>query len=353
MFTLGGFLMLVWLLMMFGEMPSWLSRGEYDIQIKVSGAHGISESTPVAFNGVPVGRVRRVEFINPERPGSVQVVASIKREFSIPEGTIAMLQPASLGIGLGSVTLVPPETIRGMLPKDGLGALITGQMASPFGDIISGTMLESIERAFDEVGSLAEALVPAAEGMRDLLEKRSVADVDASSSEIARNIANFSTVVERADSTLKAINSLIGDPAFKDDLLASLANIREISTDTKQAAGDFRSVAHTLKTDIPLMTAQLTSTIDDLQSDVNRISVKIMPAVDDFASTMSSVRRISRAVDEGEGTAGLLLRDPRLYEALVLGVQRVTDLVETLGRMAKAWEADGNTVRIDLRGSIF
>ncbi|MCH7702945.1 MAG: MCE family protein [Planctomycetes bacterium] len=352
-FTLGGLLMLVWLLMMFGEMPSWLSRGEYNIQIKVSEVHGISESTPVSFNGVPVGRVRRVEFVSPQRPGSVQIIASIKREFSIPQGTIAKLQPAGLGIGLGSITLVPPESIGNMLPKEGPGALIQGEMVSPFGDLISGTMLDSVERAFREVGSLAEALVPAAEGMKDLLEKRSVAEVDASSGEIARNIANLSTVVERADTTLKTFNSLFGDPVFKDDLLASLANIREISTDTKQAASDFRSVAHTLETDIPLITAQLASTFDDLQSDVNRISGKVMPAVDDLASTMASLKRVARAADEGEGTVGLLLHDARLYEALVLGVQRITDLVDTLRRMAQVWEADDNTVRIDLRGSIF
>ena len=351
-FTLGGFLMLVWLLMMFGEMPTWLSRGEYDIQIKVSEVHGISESTPVSFNGVPVGRVRRVEFISPERPGSVQVIASIKREYSIPVGTIAKLQPAGLGIGLGSVTLVPPASIRRMLPKDGQGALIQGQMASPFGDLISGTMLDSIERAFQEVGSLAEALVPAAEGIQALLEQRSTAEVDAPQPEVDRTIANLSTVIERFDSSLKAFNALIGDPDFRDDLRASLANIREVTADTKQAADDFRSVAHTLKTDIPLMTAQLTSTFDDLHSDLNRISGSVLPALDDIASAASSLKRVARAADEGEGTVGLLLHDARLYEALVVSVQRITDLVDTLRRMAKVWEADDNTVRIDLRGSI-
>lgn len=351
-FTLGGFLMLVWLLMMFGEMPSWLSRGEYDIQIKVSEVRGISESTPVSFNGVPVGRVRRVEFVSPEHPGSVQIIASIKREYSIPEGTIAKLQPAGLGIGLGSVTLVPPQLIRRMLPKDGQGALIHGQLVSPFGDLISGTMLDSIERAFQEVGSLAEALVPAAEGMQALLEKRSVAAVDAPQGELDRAIANLSTVIERADTTLKTFNSLFGDPAFKDDLLASLANIREVTTDTKQAASDFRSVAHTLKTDIPLMTAQLTSTFDDLHSDLSRISGSVMPALDNLASTTAFLERIARAAAEGDGTVGLLLHDARLYEALVVSVQRMTDLVDTLRRMAQVWEADDNTVRIDLRGSI-
>ena len=78
-----------------------------------------------------------------------------------------------------------------------------------------------------------------------------------------------------------------------------------------------------------------------------------MPAVDDLASTMSSLKRIARAADEGDGTVGLLLHDPRLYEALVVSVQRMTDLVDTLRRMAKVWEADCDTVRIDLRGSIF
>ena len=47
--------------------------------------------------------------------------------------------------------------------------------------------------------------------------------------------------------------------------------------------------------------------------------------IDDLADTVSSLRRTSESIEQGEGTLGLLAHDPALYEdlrALVGGAQR-------------------------------
>ncbi len=48
-----------------------------------------------------------------------------------------------------------------------------------------------------------------------------------------------------------------------------------------------------------------------------------------------------RQVSEGEGTAGLLARDARLYEAAVLTFERLGELTATLQRIAGKIERDG------------
>ena len=60
---------------------------------------------------------------------------------------------------------------------------------------------------------------------------------------------------------------------------------------------------------------------------------RLVPTLDAASELVDNLNRVSRDLAEGEGTAGLFLRDERLYEALLLSVQRITDAVDTLRRI--------------------
>jgi hypothetical protein len=50
----------------------------------------------------------------------------------------------------------------------------------------------------------------------------------------------------------------------------------------------------------------------------------------------------SSALANGSGTAGMLVHDPRLYDAAVLSFERLAELVASLNRITGKIEADGH-----------
>jgi len=56
---------------------------------------------------------------------------------------------------------------------------------------------------------------------------------------------------------------------------------------------------------------------------------------------MSNLDKASQALAEGEGTVGMLLHDPRLYEAALLSIERITDALDRVRRILDRWEHQG------------
>ena len=61
---------------------------------------------------------------------------------------------------------------------------------------------------------------------------------------------------------------------------------------------------------------------------------------------VAKVQSVAAKVDKGEGSAGQLVNDPRLYESLVdtsRGVER--DRYKALKRLVEQWEKEGLSVK--------
>ena len=73
------------------------------------------------------------------------------------------------------------------------------------------------------------------------------------------------------------------------------------------------------------------------RTQINRLG----PLLDNSAELTANLNQVARHLSEGEGPAGLLLRDARLYESLLLSIERITDFVDTLRRLAAKFERQG------------
>ena len=77
-------ILMVW----FGEAPEWLRTSEWDLSVTgVRELSGVGEGSPVRLNGVDVGRVKRLEFVNPNRPDQgVDIVSGIEEQLIFTNG---------------------------------------------------------------------------------------------------------------------------------------------------------------------------------------------------------------------------------------------------------------------------
>ena len=61
---------------------------------------------------------------------------------------------------------------------------------------------------------------------------------------------------------------------------------------------------------------------------------------------MQSFQSITQKVDEGKGTAGLLVNDPKLYQSLVDTSRELNATIADLRRVVQQWEQEGVSLKL-------
>jgi ABC-type transporter Mla subunit MlaD len=323
------------LMVWFGETPSWLGRNEWTLRITgVAELRGIGEGSPVTLNGVEIGRVKGLDFEDRGRPDQgVVVITRIKNSYSVPRGATARIYGATLGIGTGHVAIVVEPGIRpDPLPRE--NASIPGEMKSIFGELITADMLSSLERTVHHIGDLTREWTPVGTSLNQLLEQRGVEAVEQPGAASKGITPNLSTVMERLDRLVANLNVVLGD--------------EEVQVDVKAAAADLKDTTEELKEMVALWKAESQKFADNLNQGVDRTEEqldhsfeKLNEVLEHLNDSASSFAQVANAMAEGEGTAGLLVRDERLYEAAVLALERFSEAMASLQRILGKIEEDG------------
>lgn len=331
LFVAGGFAVFFGLMVMFGERPQWLGGVEWGLRItNIPDLRDIRPGIEVTLNGVVIGRLDNIEFNDENRPEKgVYLVVMIKKKYSVPLNAKALVYNPALGIGRGHIELVLlGKAIPDLLPKDGTAA-ISGRMVDRLRELISDEFVDKLTKAIDHLGELAGSLKPVADDLHGLMQARSVAEVD-QPQEGQTLAANFATVVERFDMTLKGINAtlehfndVVGQPEFKEDVKIIATNIREATRHADELAVSAKEDLHNFALSVDERMARLEGHLDDF-------FVKLAPVLDNLDNASGQLYRLLREAREGDGTAALLIRDRKLYDETVQTLEQVQYLIATL-----------------------
>jgi len=350
-FVIVGLAALSWLMTSFGEMPAFLGGNEYEIRIAVKQPSGIGQGAPINLSGVQVGRVKELRFKDREHLDSgVLIIGAIDDEFKIPNTATAMVHPAGLGLGRGyiDIQVVEGEKAPALRP----GEEISGIMTDYFEGVIPPALLSTFGRTVTRFGDFLEEITPVADDLHDLLDKHTVTDVDREATDLRHLAANVYTVVQRFDTTLKTFNATFGDPEMRQGVLDMIANVRQMSVDGKEAFANIRTTSVDLKASLDRIAAQIETGIKNTNAHLDQISLDIQPVLHNAAKLAALLVEITQSIEHGEGTAGRLINDPRLYESLLLTSQRLTDLVDTIQRLMATFERNGQ-IKLDVPIGLF
>jgi len=339
LFMVGGLGSLGALMMMFGEAPSWLGGAEYDLNIVVREIAGVDEGTPIYLNGIQIGRVTALSFRDADAPERGVVIAGrIKDRFKVPRGASAECKGPALGFGRGVVEIFAEGA--GMEPIEA-GGSINGVTVNPLQDIIPETMLSSLESTVIKIGYFAETLTPVANDLHEILKKTPIMDADDPTAAARQVTANLFTAIQRLDRVLKHFDDVLGDPELKSGLREAIDNVLAMSADGKAAFADLRDTSANLKTDMSRVADNLDGAVSNVNHQANRIADAAMPILESTARTSANLSVITTELRQGKGTLGMLLTDERLYEGLVLSLDRARDLIDSLRRLFYRFEKKG------------
>jgi phospholipid/cholesterol/gamma-HCH transport system substrate-binding protein len=339
LFVLGGLTCLGVLIVVFGETRGLFGK-RYTLSAKFERIVGVREGT---LAGVWVGSVLDIEMVDPGRPNEgVRVVLEIDPKFSVPAGSVAMVETPLMG--QPSINIRPPtETIK-LLPKDGTAENLRGIVKGPLESIIDPKFMAALEKATTQIGTLAEALTPAAKAVQDLLEQRTISDVESSAGTPKEVAANLYTAVQRLHSVLKHLDVVMGDPAVQSNVKETLANFRAASEEAKRATESLRlfgEEAQRTAAGARQVVAKVDATVDTTHQYIQDLGRKLVGTADQLSRFLDYLNAAGRDVAEGQGTVGLLLRDPHFYDELMLTVQRLGEAASELKVLVKQWQKQG------------
>lgn len=260
-------------------------------RIKFNDVSGLTVSNPIYANGYKIGTIKDIEY-NYEKQSDIIVEADIDENMRIPKGTIAVI--SSDLMGNVKVDLQLADRQNGFIEP---GGTINGEM--------SGGALAAVKDAMPTL----KALIP------------------------------------KVDSILTSVNALLADPS----LASTLHNADKISANLTTSTQELNTLLAQLNKDVPGLVGNANGllagargtlgNVNGVLGNANGVLTNVNGKISDIdvSGTMAKVDRtldnmesLTAKLNGKEGSLGLLMNDPALYNNLNRTLSDADSLVTNL-----------------------
>lgn len=241
---------------------------------------GLSASSPVYANGYKVGVVEGINY-DYTHPDNIVAVIGLDGKLSLPRGTTAEISSDLLG----NVKL---ELKFGPNPVDLIAK----------GDTI--------------LGGTQQGLMSKAGNMMPQVEQ----------------------MLPKLDSILTSLNTLLADPAIRN----SMHNVDEMTASLSTTTKELNRLSASLNTQVPQMLIKADGVLANTEGITRQLnSLDIASTMQKVDATMLNVEQTTAKLNSNEGTLGLLMRDPCLYNSMTATMQSADSLLIDLRQHPKRY----------------
>lgn len=268
-------LLIIYLLINFFKGVNVLKEGKR-FYVKFDNIGEIVNTSPIYLNGYKVGNVSNIIYDFNSTDG-VFVEINVDKRLNIPQGSYAEVNNKMLG----------SSTISLLLGKG-------NKFVAP-GDTISGYLNGG---AMQEAGNM---------------------------------LPQINAMLPKVDSILVSLNNILGNPSIN----RSVNNVELLTQELGKTTAMLNSL---LKNEIPEAAEKLIKIEDNMlavSSQLSEVDYKRMLATLEESAT--NLKQITEALSNGEGTAGMLLKDSTLYNNLNSTCAAATELLEDLKEHPKRY----------------
>ena len=268
-------LLIIYLLINFFKGVNVLKEGKR-FYVKFDNIGEIVNTSPIYLNGYKVGNVSNIIYDFNSTDG-VFVEINVDKRLNIPQGSYAEVNNKMLGSSTISLRL-------------GKG----NKFVAP-GDTINGYLNGG---AMQEAGNM---------------------------------LPQINAMMPKVDSILVSLNNILGNPSIN----RSVNNVEQLTQELGKTTAMLNSL---LKNEIPEATEKLIKIEDNMlavSSQLSEVDYKRMFATLEESAT--NLKQITEALSNGEGTAGMLLKDSTLYNNLNSTCSAATALLEDLKEHPKRY----------------
>ena len=268
-------LVIIYLLINFFKGISLFDEGNTYV-VKFDNIGEIVTTSPVYINGYKVGNVQEIDY-DFENGSGANVKLAVDERLHIPTGSSAEINKELLSSS--SISIILGKSDRYLQP----------------GDTLIGKLSNDV---MDEAGKM----MPVVSGM-----------------------------LPKLDSILISMNRILSDPAIGN----TMNNMEQL---TAQLNGTSKELDRLLKGDIATASNKLVALEDEmleLSTKLNEIEYRKI--VTSLETSLKNIEEITAALNNGEGTAGMLLKDSTLYTRLNETCESANALLEDLKKNPKRY----------------
>ncbi len=312
---------------------------DYEIVANFRSVSGIEAGTQVALRGVPVGRVKSIDWnasIN-----RVRVILEINQEYEIPRNAVAKVQISSL-LGGSYINISMdegPSEIAYLQQGDEIQtapAASIDEMMSTISDLSSDTenLISSLNRNQEETLNKINQVV---EENRDQLRQttESFSKVGPQLEELSGRLNEMTGQMQEGKGTL---GRLYQDQELYDQLKSMTETAQDITAQVKSGEGTLGTLIYgdEVISDARQIMEELRKAAQEIQSAVgeNREELRSLVSVlsesgPRLETAIGNFNDISTKINSGDGTLGRLVNDPTLYEDAQRAVNQVGESFES------------------------
>ena len=298
-FVIGAISALVWLIFQFRDLPGAITKlGSFPVFVQFPTAPGVQKDTPVQFCGYQIGRVtdvmapqiRRDLNTGLEYHQTVVVLSIDKKYVNIPSNVEVKLMTRGLGSSYIELKVDPTNL---PLPSDPNAYLAPETLLQGSTGLTSEFFPEESQKKFEEL-------------------------------------------VETVTALAKNLNEVVGDPNNKENFKVMLANVSNAS---RQATKMFEEVQK--------LSAAGTKVLENAEAEIEKLVAATVTTGEELSKTLAETRVMLEKINSGQGSAGKLVNDARLYENLVETTKEMRGLLEELRAfMTKANEKGSLPIKL-------
>ena len=320
--VLTGIFLLGVLMLKFGALPvQWFGPKRFRVQLVVPRADGLSPGSTVTYLGVSAGAIESIRRSADQT--QVVIVALMEAGNPPPANVVGRIKSQIVGGG-SSVSLEVP----GGKPEGKLKENATVPTTFVGVDIIP-----------PEFAQLATELRVTVQQVR---EAKLAEHLD-------QTIQTFRAQAEKIGKLAESLDNTVGDPKLREDLKASIANFRAATETAGRVASNldkFSAKLESMGDNLNTVTTNANLTITKTQGHIDDLAKRMDDRLLQVSRLLEQFQSIAGKVDEGKGTAGLLINDAKLYESLVNTSKELNLTITDLKLLVKQWTDEGVSIKL-------
>lgn len=314
--VLGALVVLAWMVLRFGgTIGQAFAPANTPVYFISDRADGLAEGSPVLYRGVIVGKVAGIKR-NSDNLG-VRIDAMLDDQPPLPSNLRGIIKTQSF---LGAAGAVSLELTNG----------------KPEGRLAPNT---EIKLSFVGLDVLPPEYTELATELR-------LAVIQFRESGIINNV---NTQVSKVGQLVDSVRGITDDQKFRSDLKAAADGLHRATEDAARVAARFNEISAKLEKVTDEAGGAVTDarvTINKTQGHIDDLARQVTSRVEQMAKLLETFQSISAKVDNGDGTVGLLVNDPKLYMSLVETSEKLNVTVSDLSRLVQQWEQEGFSLKM-------
>jgi phospholipid/cholesterol/gamma-HCH transport system substrate-binding protein len=315
LFALG---VLGWMILQFGgRAVAPLAPARLSVKFTTDRADGLAEGSPLTFRGVNVGQITKVTRGDDGR--TVLIIGDVDTKPPVPGNVHGEIRTQSM-IGSGA------QLAMELNGRDAVGTLQHDQ-------VVPTTYMGGFSSMLPpEFGETAVEMRKLAQQLR---ESNLVGHID----EQVRHVGDLITSVQK----------YTDDDKTRQSLQQSVENMRTATETANRIAANLEKFSANLDK----VSTETNATIGDARTTIQRTDARLDDITKQALARMEQVSRlleqfnsIATKIDKGQGTAGQLVNDPKLYQGLVDTTTELKLTIADLRRLAQQWEQEGLSLKM-------